>query len=188
MKIMTEAAEQVYPNHMMVDIETLGTSEDAMILSIGAVIFNERDGAIDGKYWVIRPETRVGSISHDTVAWWMQQSEAARVEVFGDPALQEYSFGLYDAVTDLVNTTKEWDIQGIWGNGVDFDNKILGYWANLYDLQWPFRLNRCYRAIKNMFPPSIEHHPTVAHNAYDDAMAQAKTLLEICEQYGFELR
>ncbi|NQW82286.1 MAG: 3'-5' exoribonuclease, partial [Polaromonas sp.] len=63
----------------MVDLETLGTVADAVILSIGAVKFDLDSDAIDddGFYASISIESNQETgrrIQEDTLIWWMGQS------------------------------------------------------------------------------------------------------------------
>ena len=66
--------------NVMVDIETLGTSSNSVILSIGAVEFdNENLGAEFEVY--IDPESCTDHglvIDAPTVMWWLGQSNEAR--------------------------------------------------------------------------------------------------------------
>lgn len=62
---------------IMVDLETLGTTADAVILSIGAVKFDLVSGQIDdeGFYASISVESslnRKRRISEDTLLWWFK--------------------------------------------------------------------------------------------------------------------
>lgn len=162
--------------HVMLDIETMGTKPGCVIASIGAVKFNIDQGIIDRFYAIPVWE---GDMSYDTVRWWLDQSQQARNEL-----LREATGSLKTELEKFLNFAKGCTI---WGNGVDFDNVIMSYAAQYYGLKWPYRSNRCYRTVKNMF--SVESiRPTIAHDALADAEAQALTLLEIARTHSINLK
>jgi len=86
---------------IMIDLETLGTTADSVILSIGAVRFNLDtscvfDGLGDTFYQVITIDDQSKRhISGYTLAWWMGQSKASQA-VFTDD-----SCTLNDTLFDL---------------------------------------------------------------------------------------
>lgn len=165
---------------VMLDLETRDTSSDAAIVSIGAVEFDERielPGLGREFYVAIKEDKQTQKWGRTTSAanlrWWEQQSPEARA-VLTDP----------DAVylDTALNKFAEW-LAGqhieIWGNGSDFDNVILGnaYAATGSPAPWAFRMNRCFRTLKNLNIPlgpgeGIERVGT-HHNALDDAKYQA---------------
>src|SRR3546814_2365974 len=78
---------------MMVDLETLDTKNSAVVLSIGAVVWEtlvDDAGSLD--YSVVERFYRVLSIdeqlaagrtvSESTLLWWMRQDPTARAEAF----------------------------------------------------------------------------------------------------------
>lgn len=162
--------------HIMVDLETLGTSSNSVILSLGAAKFT-RFGVTDTFYRHIDPQSCVNAglvMDVSTVMWWMMQSDDARAAFAGkgDPltgVLQD--FGLWfpkDAC--------------LWGNGATFDNVLLGsaYKAVGLKKPWPYWGDRCYRTVKNMYPEIVP--PAFKgdkHNALDDAVHQAEHMVAI---------
>src|ERR1700721_3055421 len=68
-------------NHVMADIETLGTRPGSVILSIGAVAFDHRQGLGPEFHVKINQQSseRAGlTVDKGTLAWWMRQSPEAR--------------------------------------------------------------------------------------------------------------
>lgn len=66
-----------------IDLETLGTGDNAQILSLGAVRFDQ-DGLQDTFYAVVDledPRSCTGEIDHSTVLWWFKQSDEARLSI-----------------------------------------------------------------------------------------------------------
>ena len=170
-------------NDIMVDLETLDTKPSAIILSIGACRINWVEETVD------MPFHQVISIdsckaaglteSPSTVAWWNQQSSEAR-SVFTDPNVP-----LLDALAQFSAYMKEFDHKNVrlWGNGSDFDNTILAnaYAAMGFEAPWRFYNNRCFRTVKDMYSDMVQKLPRQGthHNALDDALHQARELLQI---------
>lgn len=165
---------------IMVDLETLGTTPGAVILSIGAVAFGPSGVDSPGFYEVISIED---SLAHylfqetDTVDWWKKQSpEAQNVLRTAEslsatllrPALENFN----DYVTSFHHPGKK---IRMWGNGADFDNALLAVAYKMVGLKpaWEFYNNRCYRTIKNLAPEIKLERVGVYHNALDDAKSQA---------------
>ena len=172
-------------NNVMIDLETLGTSANSVVLSVGAVYFDPSTGELGDKtYFVLSTQKQLDlgrTVSASTLAWWMSQSEEA-VGVVKESAQEEI---LTFLLWELNSFLSQEDVK-VWGNGAAFDNVIL---ANLYEqvgieTPWKFYNDRCYRTVKNMFPDvSLWEFQGTAHNALDDAIHQAKHLCEIVKQY-----
>lgn len=125
---------------LMVDIETLGTDEDAVILSIGAILFNpfteeplvdEKTGTLTcpSLYRAIHIPTQRGrKIDRKTEEWWNSPiRKEAKDMIYDDPnkvhlvdALEE----LWDFMSKGPNGEK---ILKGWGCAPSFDQKILGH-------------------------------------------------------------
>lgn len=161
---------------IMLDLETFGNRPGSIIVAIGAVKFHQGK-IIDEFYQRITPASceRLGlKMDTSTVLWWLEQSEAARLEITqtGRPICEV-----------LLDFSKfiDHDRQPIWGNGSDFDNALLtaAYQAAEHLLPWKYSANRCYRTLKNLFPSISYVPPTIAHHALEDARAQAIHLIAI---------
>lgn len=166
-------------NHIMLDLETLGTKENAVIVSIGAVFF-DADNLGDKFYTALElgEQIRKGrTVSGSTIEWWMKQSTEAR-SVFSETR----KFEISEALNEFAAFCGKGDVK-VWGNGAMFDNAIL---LNAYEQfgikrPWSYRNDRCYRTViaefKDKYPDvKITNDYGVAHNALDDAIAQAHTL------------
>lgn len=179
--------------HIMLDLETFSSAHDAAIVAIGAVRFYPKeDGLGTAKqlgatfYRTISAKSaqaRGGRIDGDTVIWWLGQSEAARNAIIVDPVLVE------SALKDLSIWIREVPVNGIWGNGADFDNVIISnaYKSINWTQPWSYSLNRCYRTIKNLAPEIKMERIGEAHNALDDAISQASHLCKIVKELGIEI-
>lgn len=167
---------------IMIDLETLGTVPGSVILSIGAVRFDD-EGILDTFYHRIDPEdcARHGLlIDPATVLWWFKQEEIARLEV------TKQGLALRWTLHELSQWIKLHDPQDepeIWGNGSEFDNVMLAAAYRAIDLEipWKYNKNRCYRTLKNLFPnvPKPPEENTLKHHALADATWQARHLIQI---------
>lgn len=174
---------------IMVDIETLDTTQSAVVLSIGAVAFDPHTKELGEKFYVelndLEVQQRVGrTISADTVRWWMQQDVLAK-RLFADPPPEgvrrvSTAQGLSEFSAFIArNGGKN---MKLWGNGADFDNLIIGslYESFSMDKPWSYGRNRCYRTLKRLFGEGVKiNRVGVHHNGLDDAITQATHLQEI---------
>lgn len=179
--------------HVMVDLETLGTSFNALIVAIGACEFDPSTTSI-GRTFAIQIDPAdaldfglVPDIS--TIMWWMKQSDAARKQ------FEEKSYPLIHSL-NAFNTFVKHDAAGedrsetvkVWGNGATFDNVLLrsAFKAIGVKPEWSFRHDCCYRTLKHLLPNiKAEDQPQgVAHVAVDDAIYQAKHALKLFGALG----
>lgn len=162
-------------NRIMLDLETLGTRPGSVILSIGAVRFDER--AVLGTFYervdARDAQNRGLSIDADTVLWWMAQSPEARAEI-AQPGW---------TLPAVLEGFTAWagEVDELWGNGASFDPVLL---AAAYHVcgavpPWQFWRERCFRTLKETFPDFKPVRAGTHHNALDDAMHQATWLLAI---------
>ena len=139
---------QMTNKDIMVDIETLGTGNHALILSIGAVPFHLSSGFIGGpKLWVLDWTDYPQMVdqfdqSPVTFHWWLQQSDDARHH-FNMPKT-----AVARALAEFRDMVGE---RNVWGNGSTFDNVILHHAMRTFGHeQWSFRRDMCYRTIRNL--------------------------------------
>jgi hypothetical protein len=172
-------------NQIMLDLETFSTASDAAIVAIGAVRFDIKNLIVhktDNFYCTITAKSSQkagGRIDGDTVTWWLQQSESARKELTGDTNI------LIDAaLNNFSNWVRQKPCDGMWGNGSDYDNVVLGnaYLRSNKTQPWPYRINRCYRTIKSFAPDLPVVREGTFHNALHDAITQATHLCKIIEK------
>ena len=168
-------------NNVMIDLETLGTTADACILSIGAVRFELESDKIDdeGFYMSISVDSNLHMgrrIEEDTLKWWFKQTVEAQ-EVFYEPK--------HALATGLLEL-KRWfgdSKQKIWSNGADFDLPILAHAYSQMGLKtpWQFWNSSCFRTYKNLPGAKRLVLPAqgVKHNALVDALAQARSAQNI---------
>lgn len=170
--------------NVMLDLETLSTEPNAMICSIGAVVFDQSGlGAEFYRRIDIGYHDQIDAhISPSTVLWWLRQSDEAR-ESFDTEQATEWLPALMDFSAFIDHYAPE---ALIWGNGSDFDNVIL---ANAYKragLTPPWRgyKNRCYRTLKSIVPKIKIERSGTHHHALDDARSQAEHAIALLNHVG----
>lgn len=174
--------------NIMIDIETLGHNDDALIASIGAVKFDVK-GLNEEFYEVCYYGQGNRKMTLGTVTWWMKQSEEAR-KLFYDKSIKVVELKL--ALKALRNFI-DFNNDKVWANGVSFDINILKHAYDEHNLKVPWGYSRimCLRSIRSIYPEyssimdSIRGE--VMHNALDDAKCQASCLIELAKEKGFKI-
>jgi hypothetical protein len=163
--------------HVMLDLETFGTGNNAAIASIGAVKFNA-DEILDEFHVGVDVEscTNLGlKMDASTVMWWLDPERAeARAALL---ALERV-----DLASALLGFS-EWfgDEKPLWGNGSTFDNIILRSAYTAAGMVYPAKFwnDQCYRTVKYRYPGIEMVREGTHHDACDDARSQAKHLQKI---------
>ena len=169
---------KVNQNHCMVDLETLGTNEDAVIVAIGAVVFDPFTPGfvVPHRFHQVvqlngQPNRKMDTA---TVAWWMKQSDAAR-QIFEYPDTT-----LTDALNQFYDFYTRHQCIRIWSHGITFDVAILNHaYRNMgRSAPWSFRDARDTRTIYDLYPNQTELKTFFkhTHNALQDAEDQARAL------------
>lgn len=173
---------QVY-QEIMVDIETLSSEPNALMVSLGAVTRNQQ-GALIRFEAVVAPNNYSNKldISPDTVNWWLKQSDEARASITKPGR----------SLVEVCARFNQWLISicpanakpRLWGNGAAFDNVILraNYKVAGMKPAWGFREDACYRTLKNLLPDIPWTPPAIAHSAISDAEAQFLHLEALLER------
>lgn len=175
--------------HVMIDLETLGTSPSSKILSIGAAaarLKSPTEVECICNYQIVNSTKQVDSTSSlDTLDWWRKQTgEARQVLNYSMSSMTGLVEGLLALRVYLQSLRHDPKNVFVWGNGADFDLAILS-WAYDHYLgvkpPWDYRNARCFRTLKNLYPQIKD--PKVAglipHRADHDAINQLKWLMEI---------
>lgn len=182
--------------HVMVDLETLGTHQNAVITQISAVPFTEDEIFIDkafNTYLEIEEQQLAGrTISGSTIAWWLNQSTEARETLANGltskPAPVRYALAALENWVPLQGYN--WaQVFGIWAKGPSFDLAMLDHLAESFDMSSPFPNKfRNYRDVRTLEPyvtetareAIITYAPTldagVPHDALYDCVKQIKTV------------
>ena len=169
---------------IMLDLETLATSPDSVILTFGAVKFNpfDPDSEMDnGLYFRINVDEQISLGRHvddGTVAWWGTQSDEVREEALGEHdrvGLEEFTKQLNKFVAGATR---------IWAQGPVFDIVIL---ENLYrqlgkPTPWPYYLIRDSRTLLKALGDT-RTPGTMLHNALADCVSQAQAIQHAVSKY-----
>ena len=111
--------------HIMLDLETMGTGPNAAIVAIGAVEFDLNELTTGRTFYtaidLVSAVESGGTIDASTVLWWLKQDETARAELT-DGEKMNHQAALWRFASYLKTIV---DAKYIWGNGSDFDNVIL---------------------------------------------------------------
>ncbi|EMM6481682.1 TPA: 3'-5' exoribonuclease [Citrobacter freundii] len=180
--------------HLMVDMETMGNSPDAPIVSIGAVFFDPSTGNTGAEFY--RVASLESSMSFgmkpdaSTIQWWLKQSSEARSAILVDEAmgLRETLELLADFIAE--NATNGSHTVQLWGNGCSFDNVILrrAYALTETPFAVPFWNDRDVRTMVEL-GKSVGINPRFdipfegdMHNALSDARHQVKYVSAIWQR------
>jgi hypothetical protein len=174
----------------MLDIETLGTQTDSVILSIAAVSFNIASGEIKSIFnQSISLQSCIDAglkIDEGAFNFWMKQNDEARKTIYAAEKilLAGALCGLTRWITDI--ETEEHKNVIVWGNGSIFDIGILNYAYNACSMKAPWRYvnERCYRTLVSLYPDVRRDEPFVGikHDPIADCEHQIKILIKILEK------
>jgi len=169
---------------IMLDIETLATSPDAVVLTFGAVKFDPFDSSkpMDhGLYFRVNVDEQVvlgRDIDPGTVEWWGRQNDEVREEALSD----NDRIGLEDFTRQLNKFIVGAD--RIWAQGPVFDIVII---ENLYrqlnkPAPWQFYTIRDSRTLLKAL--GDDRRPgELLHNALADCVSQAEAVQSAVKRY-----
>lgn len=166
---------------VMLDLETLSTRPDSVILTLGAVKFNPWGDDVDaesGLYLRVDVDEQLALHRHvqeETIAWWGKQD----AEVF-EEAMGEKNRVSLDKMTADLNRFLV-GVESIWCQGPAFDIVIL---ENLYrqlvkPTPWQFWQIRDSRTLFSVHGDPRDKKRQAAHNALMDCYYQAIGVQEI---------
>lgn len=175
--------------HLMVDLETLGTSPDSVVLSAGAVFFNKKDGIVLEAYSPFNLDCQLESgrkIDANTLSWWLKQDDKAK-KVFTEVEKAQRYYFLYQFIDDAINdciADKPFMLKNlkVWGMGANFDVVIMedDYRRHGEDIPWAFWNVNCFRMFNKLTKCRDKRaREGVFHNALDDARYQARCVLDV---------
>jgi hypothetical protein len=161
---------------IMIDLETLNTTPDATILTIGAVKFDPfgqelKDPRMDSFYAKVDLDScdRIGlTTSDDTIAWWANQSKEAQAAAFDT----EGRIDIEEAFARLYKFC--WGAKRVWSNGATFDIIICEHVFRKINRACPWKFWEI-RDVRTAFDLGInpQRPPVTAHHALEDAWNQA---------------
>ena len=191
----------------MLDIETLSTKPNAVVLSIGAVEFNPETGDIIRRFYqeLDLQDQSDRHIDISTVQWWADRCKenVGNLDLLANPKQRRLStltvLGMLDEFINepqssffLWNKPRYMELKrdefkvAVWACDPDFDIAILN---NLYEsenIRCPWRYNepksvrtiRLLAEMKGIELPKAE----ASHNALEDCIRQAKEVSAFIQQ------
>jgi exodeoxyribonuclease VIII len=163
---------------VMLDLETLAQSPNAVICSIGAVKFTLAEGITDTFYCTVDAKDckKYGMVVEEqTINWWKKQPREVMAELLKD------TIPLKDA---LVEFSKWFGTKSLptWSCGASFDLPIIQWAYSATDMRAPARHwdHRCYSTMKELFKEvPLPEFVGDKHNALADAKHQTNHLIAI---------
>lgn len=173
-------------NVIMIDLETLSTRANAVVLAIGVAGY-DRSGTPFEFYTRLDFEEQLGRkrvCSQSTIEWWMSRDADAR-NLFKEPKTMASTALL--TLQDLLNRRFEKEHLTVLGNGANFDVSILENMYHDYDIfiPWKYQNVACYRTLKELtksLPTCKLERKGTHHNALDDAKSQLEHFVRIMDE------
>ena len=174
--------------HATIDIETLGTSPDTVVLTIGGIKFDPMadDGLHSEFYYRLDADEQIEmgrSVDEKTLEWWEKQPAEIKAEAL-DPKDRI-------ATDETLKALNKWlvGVDKIWCQGPVFDIGIL---ENLYKKiglhhNWSFWVIRDSRTLFGLMPKDPRKEINfAAHNALADAIVQSLCIQKVYKSLGVE--
>ena len=184
--------------HVMLDLETLGKTSNAVMLSIGAAHFNLYTGEIYSTFErQIHPQSSIDAgceVDGDTIYWWMNQDREAQKQMQKDPTSLGQALYEFRQWFDKIGSEDTY----IWCTAPDFDMPILRNAYLKLRQQPPFKYNcvRDVRTMRSLARDTYEYyrdHPErsgIEHTSLADCLFQIDYLCDIAtqlKQQNFEI-
>jgi len=171
---------------VMLDLETLGTHPDCVVLTIGAIKFNPytMDEPGDGMYLRLDIEEQLNmgrSTLDSTIEWWAQQDPKVREEAMGE---QGHRASIAELRKDLNKFLV--GVEHIWCQGPAFDIVILEdlYRSQCWPIPWHFWQIRDSRTLFGVHGDPRETGRDQAHTALMDCYYQAIGVQKVYNRLG----
>ena len=167
----------------MVDLETLATTPNAAILTIGAVTFDPNSTKIYDEFYrrveLESLESLDTYIDDGTLEWWSKQDQAAQDEAFDPEGREPIQNVLGDFYKFCMGSTR------FWSHGAAFDIVILEYYFRKINKPFPWNFWDV-RDTRTIFDLGMDPEMPQAnkHNALEDARRQAIGVQNMFKKLG----
>lgn len=178
---------------IMFDIETLSTTPEAVVLSVGAVKFDSKGdhrSITDKQHWRLDIDNQLDNgrdVSESTMEWWSEQDIEVRAEVFAPDnrvPVQEFfsEFNRYMTGADK-----------IWCQGPQFDAVIIENLYRQFSHHWNWQFwqimdsRTLINTAKIMNPEYADPRKALQqnlHNAAEDSYYQALAVQQIISDFN----
>lgn len=167
--------------HGMVDLETLGTGSNSVVVSVGLIAFNISTGEIIAELDIglnLNQQIKTGGvIDGDTLEFHFAQAPDSIQKM-----AQRKVLDVKDGLDNISNFIKANNITALWGNGATFDCVILRnlYARHLKAFPLGFWTDRDLRTAVDIYNIDVGAVPFVGirHYCLDDARHQVKLLTD----------
>lgn len=172
--------------HIMIDIETLGTGDDAVIMEVGAVEFFDAPSEVGVSFssFVEVGDQRGNGrkVDKGTIKWWVDTDVDRLIEFF------ENAIGLPDEVLASISDLCA-GADTIWAKGPNFDIGILEHAMKMYgvEIPWKFWQVRDARTLYKLADTEVDYGDK-HHSALNDAKCQVRALFEAAEKLGAKIQ
>lgn len=163
-------------NDLMLDIETLGTTNNAVITQIGACYFNRLTGEVGEKFLIninVESSLREGfEVSAHTLEWWMTEQQD-NITFFEDPCDVKAALLRFNGFASKANT--------IWCHAT-FDMPIILNALEKFSIKpnFHYTTTRDIRTLSDLAGSQrVQTKGRKTHNALDDCLFQ----VEYCTAY-----
>ena len=173
---------------VMLDLETLGTRPDTVILTLGAVKFDPFDPDREpgpGIYMRMDIEEQLAlgrTVDDSTIEWWAQQDPRVRSEAFDE--------GDRTSVDQLHRELNRFlvGVGDIWAQGPVFDIAILEdlYRSQNWGFPWLFWQIRDSRTLFQLHGDPRPKGRDQAHNALLDCVYQAQAVQTLYKKLNLQ--
>jgi hypothetical protein len=164
--------------HIMVDLETWGTTPGCHLRSIGAIVFNPETGEMGNSFYqnITEDSGQHYGLTQDadTIEWWSKQSQNAQSALDVDAVPIDEALARFTTWWRL-NDAEAANPARFWAHGPSFDEAVLAaaYRAIGGKAPWHFRAARDTRTIFEAAGGVRVRNNGTLHHALDDAKAQA---------------
>ena len=175
--------------HIMIDIETLGKKDNAVICSVGAVCFNSSDDLTDCLSIVFPVQEQIEkgrSIDASTLEFWRDNDLR-----YPSDENKKVTWSL-DCLAQFIRNhsiDRQLDDDGtfIWAHGVTFDiTKLQSLYSDFnLPVPWEYWQIMDCRTMVQLWPEAREMSLSNNHVALDDAKNQVHWLKTINTKLGF---
>jgi len=166
--------------HAMIDLETLSTNPEAVILTVGGVKFDPHSFTepSQGMYFRVDVDSQTAmgrEVMQLTLDWWAEQPKEISEEALGDKDRI--------SLAKMLKTINKWSVgvDVFWCQGPLFDYAIL---QNIYKqlghpVPWQYWQIRDSRTLFSLVPRDPNEKRTGMHNALEDCYFQAKKVQKV---------
>lgn len=163
---------------IMLDVETLGTEKNALMLSVGFIFFDS-EGRLGDEchYYTINP-TGFGSraeITQDTIDYWKDERRVGNLPDLSSTINLDDFCRLFSA-----GIAAKKKLTSFWSRGQKFDYEIINYWCNAVGVGMPIPFYKQLDVRTALWLGQrhgcvVDKRP-VKHNALDDSKEQLRQL------------